>query len=86
MGIATKNITISIPEEIYQQARVWAAMRGTSLSALFHYILMTLPENRRAAAAFPVIATGAPVPYPAAANSAQGGDQSRNNGCEAVKL
>jgi plasmid stability protein len=29
-----KNITVSIPDEIYREARVSAARRGTSVSAL----------------------------------------------------
>jgi len=40
-----KNITISVPDEVYRQARVWAAQHGTSLSATVGRLLALLPET-----------------------------------------
>jgi hypothetical protein len=37
-----KNITVSVPDEIYLEARVLAAMRGTSVSALVRQFLESL--------------------------------------------
>ena len=37
-----KNITVSLPEEIYRRARVTAASRDTSVSALVREFLETL--------------------------------------------
>jgi len=44
-----KNITVSVPDEIYRRARVWAAERGTSVSAVVTRMLETLPVSKRAA-------------------------------------
>lgn len=38
-----KNITISIDEETYRHARIWADKRGTSISAIVKCILVSLP-------------------------------------------
>lgn len=38
-----KNITISIDEETYRHARLWADRRGTSISAIVKCILVSLP-------------------------------------------
>ena len=59
-----KNITISIPEDIYRRARVWAAARGTSVSALFTTILYHLPENHHAKRHFQVLASLANLDEP----------------------
>jgi hypothetical protein len=48
-----KNITITIPDETYRQARVWAAERATSVSRVVAYILQTLPGHPRANKQFP---------------------------------
>jgi hypothetical protein len=40
-----KNITISVDEETYRRARLWAADRGTSVSAVVKCILTTLPAR-----------------------------------------
>lgn len=37
-----KNITVSLPDDIYRQARIAAAQRDTSVSALVREFLMTL--------------------------------------------
>jgi hypothetical protein len=40
-----KNITISIDDETYRRARLWAAERDTSVSAVVKCILTTLPAR-----------------------------------------
>jgi hypothetical protein len=40
-----RNITVSIDEETYRRARIWAAERGTSVSAMVKCILVTLPAR-----------------------------------------
>jgi hypothetical protein len=40
-----KNITVSIDEAIYRNARAWAALRGTSVSALFQDFLKSLARR-----------------------------------------
>lgn len=42
---AVKNITVSLPDEIYRRARVQAAERDTSVSALVKAFLMSLGED-----------------------------------------
>jgi|WetSurMetagenome_2_1015567.scaffolds.fasta_scaffold293414_2 hypothetical protein len=49
-----KNITVTVPDDVYRQARIWAAQRDTSISEIVRYILITLPTNKRAARGFPV--------------------------------
>lgn len=41
-----KNITISIDEELYRQARIKAAEQSTSISALFRAFLIRLTANK----------------------------------------
>lgn len=41
----TKNITVSVPDEIYRDARIRAAERGTSVSALVGDYLRGLAEG-----------------------------------------
>lgn len=48
-----KNITITIPDETYRLARVWAAERSTSVSKVVAYVLQTLPNHPRANKQFP---------------------------------
>ena len=38
-----KNITVTVPDDVYRQARVWAAQRDTSVSAVVTYLLGSLP-------------------------------------------
>lgn len=57
-----RNITVTIPEDAYRRARIWAAERDTSLSAVVKYLLETLPGNSRAIKTFP--ARSQPVPSP----------------------
>lgn len=40
-----KNVTVSLPEEIYRRARIKAAERDTSLSALVRDFLLRLGEK-----------------------------------------
>jgi hypothetical protein len=49
-----RNITVTVSDETYRQARVWAAQRDTSVSCVVAYLLQTLPGIKRAAAAFAV--------------------------------
>jgi hypothetical protein len=48
-----KNITVSIDDEAYRQARLWAAGRGTSLSKVVAYLLEHLPNLPVANRSFP---------------------------------
>jgi hypothetical protein len=49
-----RNITVTIPDDAYTRARVWAANRNTSVSAVVRFLLETLPGINRAGKAFPV--------------------------------
>jgi hypothetical protein len=40
-----KNLTVSIHDETYIEARIWALRRGTSVSALVERFLQTLNES-----------------------------------------
>ena len=44
----TRNITICVSESTYHQARVWAARRGTSISAAVQFLLENLSTVSRA--------------------------------------
>jgi ATP-dependent Clp protease adapter protein ClpS len=46
-----RNITVTVSDQTYRQARVWAAQRDTSVSAVVTYLLHTLPGMSRAEAA-----------------------------------
>jgi hypothetical protein len=48
-----RNITVTVSDEAYRQARVWAAHHDTSVSAVVQHLLTTLPGIARAANAFP---------------------------------
>jgi plasmid stability protein len=41
-----KNITVSVPDEVYRQARILAAERNTSVSALVREFLVQVGEQR----------------------------------------
>ena len=43
--LAMKNITISLDDELYRQARIKAAEQSTSISALFKAFLIRLTGN-----------------------------------------
>lgn len=40
-----KNITVSVPDDVYRSARIHAAETGTSVSALVADYLKTLTDN-----------------------------------------
>jgi len=42
-----KNITVTVPDDVYHEARVRAAERGSSVSALVGDFLRTLSERDR---------------------------------------
>jgi hypothetical protein len=66
-----KNITVTVSTEAYRQARIWAAQRDTSVSAVVEYLIQTLPGLPRAARAFPQSpqsATASISPKPPEAN------------------
>ena len=52
-----RNITVSVSDKAYCEARVWAAERDSSLSRIVQYLIQTLPNIRRAVIAFPVAKT-----------------------------
>jgi len=47
-----RNITVTIPGDACRRARVWAAQRDTSLSAVVRHLIETLPGINRSASAF----------------------------------
>ena len=62
-----RNITVTIPDDAYRRARIWAAERDTSVSAVVKYLLETMPGINRSNLAFPVrnsnnVNTTAPSP------------------------
>ncbi|HEY1160835.1 MAG TPA: hypothetical protein VGE83_09410 [Terracidiphilus sp.] len=60
-----KNITVTVSDQAYRRARVWAAERDSSLSRIVQYLIETLPGISRAADALPVAksdSTGAAAP------------------------
>ncbi len=59
-----KNITVTIADDVYTAARVWAAQHGTSVSRIVQHMLSTLPRLARAEAAFPRPAAPKPAPEP----------------------
>jgi len=40
-----KNITVSVPEDVYRRARVYAAAQGRSLSAVVADLLKSMAEH-----------------------------------------
>jgi len=49
-----RNITVSVNDNAYRQARIWAAKRDTSVSAVVTYMLENLPNLRAANKGFPL--------------------------------
>ncbi|HLI38144.1 MAG TPA: DUF6364 family protein [Streptosporangiaceae bacterium] len=41
-----RNLTVSIPDDVYRRARILAAERGSSVSALVSEFLRSLSEGR----------------------------------------
>jgi hypothetical protein len=48
-----RNITVSVSDATYREARIWAAERDVSVSAVVAFLLETLPHIRRAESRFP---------------------------------
>jgi hypothetical protein len=71
-GGAMPNITVTVSEDVYRNARVWAAQHDTSISAIVQYCIERmpgLPIAQRAAAAIArrpkeIEKTGNPPPPP----------------------
>lgn len=40
-----KNITVSVDDDTYRRARIWALQRNTSISEIVRCILVTLPTR-----------------------------------------
>jgi hypothetical protein len=57
-----KNITVSVSDKSYREARVWAAQHDSSLSRVVQYLIETLPGIRRAELAFTVAKTNSERP------------------------
>jgi hypothetical protein len=60
-----KNVTVSVDDETWRQARIAAAERGTTVSALVRQFLQSLegrglPPSQRAAALFEVLDRAGP--------------------------
>jgi hypothetical protein len=53
-----KNITVSLDDETYRRARIWAAERGVSVTAVVKCILTTLPIRSQAKTPSPSPAHG----------------------------
>jgi hypothetical protein len=51
-----RNITVTVDDKVYRQARVWAAEHDTSVSAVVQYMLSTLRTDWRARAFVAAIA------------------------------
>jgi hypothetical protein len=49
-----RNIAVKVPDETCRRARIWAAQRDTSVSAVVNYLLETPPSLRRAFHTVPV--------------------------------
>ena len=49
-----RNITVTVSDQAYRQARVWAAKRDTSVSAVVEYLISHLPGLPIAKIAFPL--------------------------------
>jgi hypothetical protein len=47
-----RNITVTIPDDAYRRARVWAVARDTSISAVVKYLLETMPGMKPSNLAF----------------------------------
>jgi plasmid stability protein len=57
-----KNITVTLPDEIYLEARVWAARHETSVSALVRDFLASLSDFEPVRKRFAVREAETPTP------------------------
>jgi hypothetical protein len=53
-----RNITVAVSDQAYRRARVWAAQRDSSISAIVQYCIERLPG-------LPIANQGFPLPKPA---------------------
>jgi hypothetical protein len=58
-----KNITVSISDELYLIARIWAAQNGTSVSKLVKDFLESIPDEHGSELKFPWKAPPPPPIY-----------------------
>lgn len=67
-----RNLTVTVDDEVYTQARVWAAQHNTTVSAVVQYMLSTLRTDWRtkaflaARAANPALRKPVASPLPSA--------------------
>ncbi len=61
-----KNIAVTVPGEIYLEARVWAARQGTSVSSLVRQFLETIGDLSAESRDLPDCDREPPVPPPPA--------------------
>jgi hypothetical protein len=66
-----RNITVAISDDTYRRARIWAAERNGSISAIVQYLLETLHGIRRSALAFSIASTKTDPPPPQKAEKRQ---------------
>lgn len=59
-----RNITVSVNDKAYREARVWAAKRDTSISAVVAWLLQNLPGLKVAQRGFPLESPPAAVNGP----------------------
>jgi hypothetical protein len=80
------NITVTVSESAYRQARIWAATHNTSVSAIVQYCIERLPTMRLSVEATAATARRRKQP---SAPAAEAGDtpspHPKNPGCETVK-
>lgn len=80
-----KNITVSLDDETYRRARIWAAERGVSVTAIVKCILATLPIRAQAntppppySSESPAAADPGPGPGPGNLHAAAGANPNPN--------
>ena len=59
-----KNITVTVSDKSYREARVWAAAHDSSLSSVVQYLIETLPGISRLQA-FPIAKPASAAPQTA---------------------
>jgi hypothetical protein len=87
-----KNITVSINDSVYRDARVWCARRNTSISAVVQRFLEDLPHIKTSrqfplsdAAPAPILKSFINSPGPAAAQTAPQTPPPANSSCDPVR-
>jgi hypothetical protein len=90
-----RNITVTVTDETYRLARVWAAERDTSISAVVEYLLRTMQGIELAGRAFPItraksaagpVSTNAPAPPPAQNPATSRGSSNRRRAFSTQQL